>query len=168
MERLGSIIGLAMFAAMAPAHAADPSVCKLCLDGQAPKAPLQVVVDNGLDFSRLAQVGSGGGAAAIDPQTGAKTTSGNLISLGGFAFQGHARITGQPNAYVRIEMPGSVTLYSPGGGEAELRDFRTDLPSTPMLDGNGQLEFNFGARLETRRGVGGNFRGRIPISIEYS
>jgi len=84
------------------------------------------------------------------------------------AFQGHARITGEPRAYVRIELPGSVVLYNASGAEAVLSDFRTDLPSTPTLDANGTLEFNFGARMETRKGQGGNFRGRIAIHIEYS
>jgi hypothetical protein len=98
----------------------------------------------------------GGGTATIDPQTGARTVTGGLRSLGGFAYQGHATVTGAPNAYVRIELPGSVTLYSASG------------PASPMLDGSGRLEFNFGARMETRRGEGGNFRGRIPIRIEYN
>jgi hypothetical protein len=157
-------------AAVAPAHAADDPACKLCMEAQekTPKAPLQIEIDKGIDFSRFAQVGSGGGTAAIDPQTGTKTVSGGLMSLGGFAYQGHATVTGAPNAYVRIEMPGSVALYSANGAEVELSDFRTDLPSSPMLDGSGRLEFNFGARMETRRGGGGNFRGRIPIRIEYN
>lgn len=169
MGRLGLSVCLAMLA-VAPARAADDPTCKLCATAkeQAAKAPLQIEVDKGIDFSRFAEVGSGGGEAAIDPQTGTRTARGNLMSLGGLAYQGHARITGQPNAYVRIEMPPSVMLYSPSGAQVQLSNFRTDLPSAPMLDGRGALEFNFGATLETRRPGGGNFRGRIPIRIEYN
>jgi hypothetical protein len=169
MERLGFALCLAMLA-VAPAHAAGDPACKLCAPAQeqAPKAPLQIQVDKGIDFSRFAEVGSGGGQAAIDPQTGTRTARGNLMGLGGLAYQGHARITGQPDAYVRIEMPPSVVLYSSSGAEVELSDFRTDLPAAPMLDAHGALEFNFGATLQTRRPGGGNFRGRIPIRIEYN
>lgn len=169
MERLGLTLCLAMFAAVTPARAADDAACKLCMQAQeqTAKAPLLIEIDKGIDFSRYAQVG-GGGSAAIDPQTGTRTVSGGLMSLGGFAYQGHATVTGAPNAYVRIEMPGSVTLYSASGAQVELSDFRTDLPASPMLDGSGRLEFDFGARMETRQGGGGNFRGRIPIRIEYN
>ena len=38
----------------------------------------------------------------------------------------------------------------------------------PVLDAHGALEFNFGATLQTRRPGGGNFRGRIPMRIEYN
>lgn len=159
-----------MFAALAAAAPAGASDCTLCLDTDkpAPKKPLEIEVDSGIDFSRFARVGIGDGSASIDPQTGARTASGNLVGLGGLAFQGHARITGEPNAYVRIELPGSVTLYSPSGAEVRLSDFRTDLPSVPALDDNGTLEFDFGARMETIKGQDGDFRGRIPIRIEYS
>jgi hypothetical protein len=170
MKRLGPLLTVVMLAAFAPTAPAGASDCTLCLDtdSQAPKKPLEVEVESGLDFSRFAQVGIGGGEASLDPQTGARTVSGNLVSLGGFAIQGHARIVGEPNAYVRVEMPSSVTLYSPSGAEVKLNDFKTDLPSIPVLDGNGTLEFNFGARLETSKGEGGDFRGRIPIRIEYN
>lgn len=170
MERFGPILAVALFAACSPASPAGATGCTLCLSAQAEKdrAPLEVQIDSGLDFSRFAQVGGGGGEAAIDPQTGARSTRGNLVGLGGFAVQGHARITGEPNAYVRVDLPGTVMLYSSSGAQVELTDFRTDLPSAPMLNGNGTLEFNFGARMETRRGQGGNFHGRIPIHIEYS
>ena len=169
MNRLGLALCLAT-AAVTPARAADESACKLCMQAQeqTPKTPLQIEIDKGIDFSRFAQVGSGEGAAAIDAQTGTRTVTGGLRGLGGFAYQGHATVTGAPNAYVRIELPPNVVLYSASGAEVELSDFRTDLSANPTLDGSGRLEFNFGARMETRRGGGGNFRGRIPIRIEYN
>lgn len=170
MDRLGSILAVALFGALAPAASAGAADCTLCAAGgeSTARAPLEIEVDSGLDFSRMAQLGIGDGTASIDPQTGARTASGNLVALGGMAFQGHARVTGEPNAYVRVELPGSVTLYSASGAQAVLSDFRTDLPAVPMLNASGTLEFNFGARMETRKGADGNFRGHIPIHIEYS
>jgi len=54
------------------------------------------------------------------------------------------------------------------GEPAELVDFRTDLPDFPRLDGTGALEFTFGARLVVRGRQGGNYRGRIPITVDYN
>jgi hypothetical protein len=170
MERPGLTLAAAVLAALLPVSVAGASSCNFCADTQQndTRKPLEVEIDSGLVFNRLAQIGNGSGQASIDPQTGTTTTSGDLVNLGGTAFQGHARVTGEPNSFVRIEMPGSVELYSSSGAKAELSDFRTDLPSVPVLDGNGNLEFNFGARMETRGGQGGNFRGRISIRVEYN
>ncbi len=107
------------------------------------------------------------GDAAIDPQTGAKQVGPHMIDLGGLSFQGRARITGEPLRPVRIELPRSVRLRSPSGAEAELTDFTTDLPPVAMLDADGTLAFNFGAKIQSKDAQGGNFRGRIPIRVEY-
>ena len=170
MERFGVALAIAMLGAGVSAQAADDSGCKLCLEARAqqPKVPLDVQVESGLTFSRLALTGSGNGNATIDAQTGTKSTAGDLIDLGGLSYQGHATVTGEPYSSIRVELPGSVTLYAANGARVELSDFRTNLPSLPVLDGNGRLEFSFGARLETNGAQGGNFRGRIPIRFEYS
>ena len=90
-----------------------------------------------------------------------------MIDLGGLSFQGRARLTGEPLRPVRIELPPRVLLRSTDGAEAELTDFVTDLPPVAMLDENGTLSFAFGARIATRGARGGQFRGRIPIRVEY-
>ena len=36
-----------------------------------------------------------------------------------------------------------------------------------MLDANGVLEFAFGARMTSQGARGGDFRGRIRISVDY-
>lgn len=162
-------IAAAILAVSPSVQAAEDVACKLCADAEAKReyAPLRVEIESGIAFSRLALVGPGDGEAEIDAQTGSKFTRGNMMDLGGMPFQGRALITGEPYQPVRIEMPGSVTLRSPGGGEASLTDFATDLPEFPMLDANGRLEFRFGGRLRTIGGHGGNFRGRIPIHVDY-
>jgi hypothetical protein len=91
----------------------------------------------------------------------------NMIDLGGSTFQGKVTVTGQPLKPIRIELPQTVVLRSPSGAEAELTDFRTDLPAVAMLDANGSLEFRFGATITTKDAQGGDFRGRIPIRVDY-
>ncbi len=131
-------------------------------------------LDRGPDFlelllqvGRLGLTGYEDGHAAIDPQTGAKQVGPNMIDLGGWSFQGKATITGQPLKPVRIDLPQKVMLHTPSGAEAELSDFRTDLPPVAMLDINGQLQFSFGATITSKGAQGGDFRGRIPIRVEY-
>jgi len=128
---------------------------------------VSITIESGLQVGRLGLTGRDDGNAAIDPQTGAKQVGHNMIDLGGLTFQGKVTVTGQPLKPVRIDLPRTVVLRSPGGGEAELSDFRTDLPGVAMLDANGQLQFNFGATISSRNGEGGDFRGRVPIRVEY-
>lgn len=70
---------------------------------------------------------------------------------------------------VRVEFPTRVIMRDPAGGEAELRDFVTDLGQLPRLDSAGMLEFRFTGTLYTDVAVaiGGNLRGRVPIQVDY-
>jgi len=129
--------------------------------------PLEIEIESGLQFSRLALLGRADGAAEIDPQTGEKRVDAGMIDLGGLSYQGRARVTGTPLRPVRIELPSRVRLRSPDGAEAELSGFVTDLPPVAMLDENGTLEFAFGARLSSQGARSGNFRGRIAIRVDY-
>ena len=169
MHRTGrSIVAAIAILFTAPA-VADDDVCELCERAlQKDEArPLQIEIESGLQFSRLALRGPADGGAEIDPQTGAKRVDANMIDLGGMSFQGRATVTGGPLRPVRIELPQSVRLRSPSGAEAELTGFVTDLPPVAILDANGRLEFSFGARLNSQGARGGNFRGRIPIHVDY-
>jgi hypothetical protein len=153
-----------------PASAAPAEDC--CGDpfasiGARGERPLTITIESGLSVGRLGLQGRKDGEAAIDPQTGQKRVGANMVDLGGVSYQGKATVTGQPLRPVRIELPPSVELYSQSGARAELTDFRTDLPGVAMLDASGQLQFNFGATITSKDGEGGNFRGRIPIRVEY-
>lgn len=169
MARFGFIIAAMLVTAPVPASGSEADGCGDCFrafaagEGRA----LAISIESGITFSRLGLRGKEDGEAAIDPQTGAKKVGTNMIDLGGVSFQGKARITGKPLKPVRIELPHIVRLRSPSGAEAELRDFTTDLPPVAMLDAEGRLEFSFGATISSKDAQGGNFRGRIPIRVEY-
>jgi hypothetical protein len=169
MARLGSALAAALVAVSAPAPAlaedglADPFGAPV----RSTERPLSITIESGLQVGRVGLTGQQDGNAAIDPQTGAKRVGPNMIDLGGLSFQGKATITGQPFKPVRIELPPSVMLHSPSGAEAELSDFRTDLPPVAVLNADGVLEFSFGATLSSKDVQGGDFRGRIPIRVDY-
>jgi hypothetical protein len=170
MIRLTRLLCAAFLAGIPAAAAAGSDGCQLCSENRdaSREAPLRVEIISGIDFSRMALSKRGEGSALIDPVTGSKATQGGLRDLGGLAFQGRAKVTGSPLRNVRIELPMRVVLRSHAGHEAILRNFTTDASPAPMLDANGQLEFAFGATLDGISGGGGNFRGRIPIRVDYN
>jgi hypothetical protein len=169
MARPGYVLAAAIALLSAAPVAADQETCDFCLVTERPagERPLEIVIESGLQFSRMALRGRDDGGAEIDPQTGEKRVDANMIDLGGLSFQGRARVTGEPHRQVRIELPHRISLRSPDGAEAELTDFATDLPAVAMLDENGLLEFSFGARISSQGARGGNFRGRINIRVDY-
>ena len=167
MARL-ALLPLALLLAALPAHGQD--ACRLCYADPAARPgerPLQLEIFADLSFSRLAMTGQGGGSATVPPQ-GGKRTSGSVMDLGGMAVSGHGRISGEPGREVRVDLPESVPMTSGDGSEAQLTQFSTDLPAHPQLGPDGTLDFAFGARLVVKGNGGGNYRGRIPISVDYN
>ncbi len=169
MTRAGPLLAAAIaLVTAAPSAAGDPA-CELCFDRpqEGGLRPLRIEIESGIRFSRLALLGKADGEARIDPRTGEKQVGPNMIDLGGMSFHGQVRVTGEPHRPVRIELPPRVILRSPDGAEATLSDFVTDVRGAAILDENGALSFSFGARLSSKGGRGGNFRGRIPIRVDY-
>lgn len=169
MMRNGPILAAALIAVITPTSGLGQSNGAPGGNGPPDRKnyPLKIDIETGIDFSRSALRGQLDGDAQIDPTTGEKRMGPNLIDIGGLAFQGKARLTGQPLQPVRIDLPNSVTLHSSKGAKAELSDFTTDITGVAMLDANGELTFRFGARITTIDARGGSFRGRIPIRVEY-
>ncbi len=130
--------------------------------------PLQIEITTNLAFSRLALTGRGEPTVSIDPATGERRTSTGVVPLGGISFQGRARITGAPGRAVRIDMPRTIRMSSSTGGSAELSQIETDLPTWPVLDANGALEFSFGGEMRVEGTAGGVLRGQIPITVDYN
>ena len=161
----GSLLAAAL-ALASPALAADGPLCADCftLPGNPTAHPLRVEIESGLQFSRLALKGAGPWALLRGKGLRNMAPSGQKREP---QAQGRARVTGEPLRPVRIQLPPRVVLHSPDGSEAVLTDFATNLPAVAMLDQSGTLEFAFGARLSTQGAVGGNFRGRIRIEVDY-
>ncbi|MFM5923463.1 MAG: DUF4402 domain-containing protein [Novosphingobium sp.] len=168
MKALPALLAAALL--LGPFPAAGQDGCRLCYSDPAAKPgdkPLTLEIWTDLNFAKLALTGRSGGSARVDAG-GGKSTQGEVIDLGGTAVTGHGRITGVPGREVRVDLPSRVPMETPDGGGAELTDFTTTLAPHPTLDANGVLEFDFGARLVVHGGRGGNFRGRIPISVDYN
>lgn len=156
---------LAAWAAPASAH------CLLCpAPVEAPRnertpAPLSVEVDAGLDFPRVA-AGPGGGSVVLAPGRPARV-SGALSALGGLSMSGRVLVRGEPGRALRIDLPDRVTMRAPDGTVAELVGLTADLPPAPRLGPDGSLRFDFGGRLQVQAAVAGDYRGDIPITVDY-
>ena len=173
-ESLTLLAGLGCWA-MATALATAPAAaqCRLCATppGLAKKPPATAItidIDTAIDFSRLGLIASGqGGSATIDPETGQRIVTGALVDLRGMPVQGAVTIRGERNEHVTIDFPTRVTLSTSGGGTIELTDLTTSLGQNAKLDKDGMLSFTFGGRLVIDGASHGDFRGSIPITVDY-
>lgn len=182
MIRLISIlIGAALLAFLPAEPVAAQGQCNFCETNPPPNGDgggrpkngnniqIDLAIESDINFGRLVMIGDGIGRVLMDLQTGTKTVVGNLDDLGGIAVQGRAIIRGQPAKTIRVDFPTNIIMRDPAGGQAELRDFISDLGPLPKLDAAGTLEFRFTGTLYTDVAVaiGGNLRGRVLIQVAY-
>lgn len=147
--------------------------CLLCAPGPAvptgerAPAPLAVEIGSALDFDRVAVSAPGGGSVSIDPVSRVRMVEGALADLGGLVMTGSATVRGEPGRAVRIGLPREVSLHGTGGSGARITRLVTDLPNAPRLGSDGSLRFAFGGTLDVTGDDGGDYRGRIAITVDY-
>lgn len=174
MEKL---IRLALVAAVVAVSAVPlrsaSAQCRLCdtpttsRDEAGKGAPVALEIETSLSFDRLVLLGQGEGSAIIRPD-GSTSALGMIGQVGPRAMVGSAVVRGEPNRVVRVELPQHIILYS-SGGNATIRfdDVVSDLPAMPRLDSAGALRFRFGGRLLISGEAEGDYRGDLPITVEY-
>lgn len=148
--------------------------CMLCGKGDSgsvaanrkAETPLRIDIETQLDMGRVA-AGASGGEVDLDPVTGARRLSGDIRDLGGFAVTGTVTVRGEPGAQVRIFLPTAVDLENGSGRTARVTGLATDLGAAPRLGPDGRLIFRFGGRLQVAGASDGDYRGRIPVTVEY-
>ncbi len=129
-------------------------------------APLRIAINTRLDFSRAAIASIGQGSIVVTPN-GGRMVTGSLEDLGGMGVAGTVEVWGSRNRQLTVDLPSTVELTAADGSRATVTNFQTDLKRNPKLNNDGYLKFNFGAELRVKAGQAGQFRGRIPISVEY-
>lgn len=169
-----SFLALVLAATAAAAAAAWPAnaQCRLCdapsitRDETSAKGDVKLEVETSLTFDRLILFGEGEGAAVIRPD-GSSAAQGSIADIGPRAMVGTVVIRGEPGRTVRVELPRRVELYSLGGGRVSFDEVVSDLPSLPRLDSAGNLTFRFGGRVRVSGDAEGEYRGDLPITVEY-
>ena len=163
----GVAIGLAAPAssqeAGAPCRLCDPAVRS---GDQKPAVPVSLDIEASLDFDRLILAGAGEGSAEMGPD-GSRTVSGSISAIGARAVVGQATIRGEPGRFVRIVLPDRIELTGLSGGTIRLDSIRSDLSAAPRLGNDGTLSFRFGGVLRISGDVDGEFRGDVPIDVDY-
>jgi hypothetical protein len=169
-------VKLRLFLGFALAFGAAPSTgaqCMLCAQDKAAgmtartaEVPLRIDIETQLDMGRVA-VGAMGGEVELDPASGTRRVRGDVVDLGGFALTGTVTVRGEPGAEVRVILPASVDLESGHGRTARVTGLVTDLSAAPRLGADGRLMFRFGGRLQIAGLDDGDYRGRIPVTVEY-
>ena len=163
---------VALSAVAAGGFSAARAQCRLCskpttaLAHEADGDGLQLEVETSLDFGRLILAGAGTGAAVIRPD-GSNAAEGSLTGVSPRAMVGTAVVHGTPGRAVRVELPRRIDLYSIAGGRITVDDVVSDLSSLPRLDSAGNLTFRFGGRVTVTGDSEGQYRGDMPITVEY-
>ena len=167
------LLVLALAAGM-PTVPATPAAaqCRLCdtpataPDDRTGGGAVSLEIATRLDFDRLVLLGAGEGSATLLPN-GTRSVSGVIGDIGGRAMVGSAVIHGEAGRAVRIDLPGRIALYSLSGGRIVIEDIVSDLPVAARLGPSGTLEFRFGGRLRVSGDAEGEYRGDVPITVEY-
>ncbi len=147
--------------------------CRLCdtpttsLDQSSTSMPIRLEVQARLDFDQIVLLDSArSGTARIAPD-GTNSTSGSIGALSGRAMVGMVIVRGEPGRLVRIGLPETIQLHGLSGSSIRVRALTSDLPSATRLDSQGALRFRFGGELEVMGNAEGDYRGDVPITVEY-
>jgi hypothetical protein len=174
-SRVPALFCLALIGALgiaAPALTQDVTApCSLCQPEsggkeEKPATPVSLAVEVNLDFDRLVLAGTGDGSAELGPD-GLRNVSGSITAISARAMVGEVVIRGEPGRYVRIELPPRIELHGFSGGVIRLESLRSDLPQMPKLDASGRLRFRLGGVLHLSGDVSGDFRGDVPVEVDY-
>ena len=163
---------LALAAGMSVLAGPAGAQCRLCSspttvrEDASADGPIRLEIETSLDFDRLVMLGSGEGSATLLPN-GQRSVSGMVENLSGRAMVGSALIHGEAGRSVRVELPARIELYSLSGARITIEDIVSDLPSGAKLDSAGALAFRFGGRLQISGDAEGEYRGDVPITVEY-
>jgi hypothetical protein len=166
-----SVFAVAAWTMTVPASPAAGQ-CRLCdtpaggADQRSDEGPVTLEIATSLDFDRLILLGSGEGSATLLPD-GTRSVSGAIGDIGGRAMVGSVIIHGEAGRAVRIELPHRIELFSLSGGRILIEDIISDAQGSARLNGSGTLEFRFGGRLRVSGDADGEYRGDVPITVEY-
>jgi hypothetical protein len=174
MGRAFALVSLgALLAGALAMPAAAPAQCRLCATptteptSEGDQEPVRIEVQARLDFDQIVVLDSTTpGTARLLPD-GTSSVSGSIGALSGRAMVGSVVVRGEAGRLVRIGLPASIALYGLTGGSIRLDSLVTDLPAQPRLDSQGSLQFRFGGQLHVQGDASGDYRGDVPITVDY-
>ena len=147
--------------------------CRLCStpttapdSASSSEKPIRLEVISTIDFDRLILTGPGFGSALLRPD-GTTMATGAVAPLGARSVAGEISIRGEPGRAIRVDLPQTIELYGLKGGTIRIESIQSDLPDFPELDSAGVLKIRIGGELRVSGEVDGDFRGDIPVLVDY-
>ena len=146
--------------------------CRLCstpstmAERSPDSADVQLEIETSLNFDRLVLAQASPGDATLRPDRSSAGT-GSVTGVGARATVATIRVHGEPNRALRIDVPRRVDLFSLGGARLTFDQVVTDAADLPKLDSAGNLTFHIGGRLRFMGDEDGDYRGDLPITVEY-
>jgi len=98
---------------------------------------------------------------------GSSSVAGSIDTVGGRASVATVTVHGEANRVLRIDVPRRIDLYSLSGARMTFDQVVTDAPDLPKLDAAGNLTFHIGGRLRFIGDEDGDYRGDLPITVDY-
>lgn len=166
------LLSAAALTAIASSARPASAQCRLCAAPISESKPadardaIRLEIESSVKFDRLVLFGEGDGSALLKPD-GSHSAEGAVSDIGPRAMVGSAVIRGEPGRTVRIDLPARIELQSSSGGTISFDQVTSDLPALPRLDGAGRLSFRFGGRIRISGDAEGDYRGDLPITVEY-
>ena len=171
--RFALLSPIALLAGAFAMPGAAPAQCRLCdtpttsPDQSSAAIPIRLEVQARLSFDHILLLDSASSGTARIAPDGSNSTSGSIGALSGRAMVGSVIVRGEPGRLVRIGFPDVIRLYGLSGSSIRVRALTSDLPSAARLDSQGMLRFRFGGELDVSGNVEGDYRGDIPITVDY-
>lgn len=165
------LVILAASAAAAVIPGVAVAQCRLCTTPTTTAVPtvatddVRLEIETNLDFDRLIVAGQGGGNATLRPD--GSTLATGSVDMGPRARVATVVVHGEPNRVLRIDVPRRIDLYSLEGSRLTFDEVVTDASDLPKLDAAGNLTFHIGGRLRFMGDEDGDYRGDLPITVEY-
>lgn len=125
---------------------------------------VRLEIETDLDFGRLI-VDGGPGDATLRPDGSSLATG--AVGVGPRTRVATVIVHGEAGRPLRIDVPPRMDLFSLEGSRLTFDQLETDAPDVPKLDVAGNLTFHIGGRLRFLGSEDGDFRGDLPITVEY-
>lgn len=170
----GAVVPVFILAAIAAAAASSPAngQCRLCGTPSTvpvetgPSEDVKLDIETTLDFDRLIIGGQGSGEAVLRPD-GSTLGTGSVTGMAPRARVATVVVHGEPGRALRIDIPRRIDLFSLDGSRLTFDQVLTDADNLPRLDSAGNLTFHIGGRLRFMGDEDGDYRGDMPITVEY-
>ena len=165
------VVMLAASAAALAVPAPAIAQCRLCTTPSttpvqsATGDDVRLEIETNLDFDRLIVGAEGVGDATLRPDGSGLATG--SISMGPRTRVATVIVHGDAGRALRIDVPRRMDLFSLEGSRLTFDQVETDAPDLPRLDSAGSLTFHVGGRLRFLGSEDGDYRGDLPITVDY-